>query len=132
MVCEKTSENYAMRGSPMLLRYDNLRVRCCSLCASTLRREPLMISVLSKFVVANDTTDKVKEAFLNRPHSVDQFPGFVRLEVLSPYDSPNEITKANEQTVRTHELPLSGPQPLDSWLRSVSKAVPLSDEALIQ
>ena len=50
-----------------------------------------MISVLSKFVVANDLTDKVKEAFLNRPHSVDQFPGFVRLEVLSPHDSPNEI-----------------------------------------
>jgi len=50
-----------------------------------------MISVLSKFVVANDLTDKVKEAFLNRPHSVDHFPGFVRLEVLSPYDSPNEI-----------------------------------------
>ena len=50
-----------------------------------------MISVLSKFVVANDLTDKVKEAFLNRPHSVDQFPGFVRLEVLSPRDSPNEI-----------------------------------------
>ena len=50
-----------------------------------------MISVLSKFVVANELTDKVKESFLNRPHAVDKFPGFVRLEVLSPHDSPNEI-----------------------------------------
>ena len=50
-----------------------------------------MISVLSRFVVANDVTDTVKEAFLNRPHLVDQCPGFVRLEVLSPRDSPNEI-----------------------------------------
>ena len=50
-----------------------------------------MISVLSKFVVANDLTDTVKEAFLNRPHFVDQCPGFIRLEVLSPRDSPNEI-----------------------------------------
>lgn len=50
-----------------------------------------MISVLSRFVVANDVTDTVKEAFLHRPHLVDQCPGFVRLEVLSPRDSPNEI-----------------------------------------
>jgi heme-degrading monooxygenase HmoA len=59
--------------------------------AATSRRSLLMISVLSRFVVANDLTDKVKEAFLNRPHSVDQCPGFVRLEVLSPRDAPNEI-----------------------------------------
>ena len=50
-----------------------------------------MIVVLSRFAVANDLTAEVKEAFLNRPHSVDQFPGFVRLEVLSPQDAPNEI-----------------------------------------
>ncbi len=52
-----------------------------------------MIVVLSKFTVANgpDMTGAVKNAFANRPHLVDAAPGFIRLDVLSPIDSPAEI-----------------------------------------
>jgi len=46
---------------------------------------------LSKFVIANDMTAEVKEAFRQRPHLVDDQPGFVRMEVLSPVERPQEI-----------------------------------------
>ena len=46
---------------------------------------------LSKFVIANDKTAEVKEAFRHRPHLVDEQPGFVRMEVFSPLDRPEEI-----------------------------------------
>jgi heme-degrading monooxygenase HmoA len=46
---------------------------------------------LSKFVVANHLTPEVKRAFLARPHLVDAAPGFVKMEVLSPHDRPEEI-----------------------------------------
>lgn len=46
---------------------------------------------LSKFTVANEMMGQVRQAFLERPHLVDTAPGFVRLEVLTPLDSPNEI-----------------------------------------
>jgi heme-degrading monooxygenase HmoA len=46
---------------------------------------------LSKFVVANDKTAEVKEAFRHRPHLVDEQPGFVRMEVFSPLDRFEEI-----------------------------------------
>ncbi len=49
------------------------------------------IVVLSKFVIANGMTAAVKEAFRARPHQVDQTAGFVRMEVLSPTDRPEEI-----------------------------------------
>lgn len=46
---------------------------------------------LSKFVIANDKTAAVKEAFRQRPHLVDDQPGYVRMEVFSPLDRPEEI-----------------------------------------
>ncbi len=46
---------------------------------------------LSKFVIANDMVAEVKEAFRQRPHLVDDQPGFVRMEVFSPLDRPEEI-----------------------------------------
>jgi heme-degrading monooxygenase HmoA len=46
---------------------------------------------LSKFVIANDMAAEVKEAFRQRPHLVDSQPGFVRMEVFSPLDRPQEI-----------------------------------------
>ena len=46
---------------------------------------------LSRFVIANDKTSEVKEAFRHRPHLVDGQPGFVSMEVLSPLDRPEEI-----------------------------------------
>src|ERR1700674_177513 len=50
-----------------------------------------MICVLSRFFIANDLAEEVKAAFRLRPHSVDLHAGFVRMEVLSPQDAPNEI-----------------------------------------
>jgi heme-degrading monooxygenase HmoA len=35
--------------------------------------------------------DEVKEAFRKRPHEVDHAVGFLRMEVLSPRDRPEEI-----------------------------------------
>jgi len=50
-----------------------------------------MFVALSKFVIANDMGAAVKEAFRNRPHSVESARGFVRLDVLSPEENPKEI-----------------------------------------
>lgn len=50
-----------------------------------------MFIVMSRFTVSNDMIDEVKQAFVNRPHLVDQSPGFVRMDVISPADNPNEI-----------------------------------------
>ena len=47
--------------------------------------------VISKFRVANGKSDEVAEAFRARPHLVDDAPGFVRMEVLSPADDTNEF-----------------------------------------
>jgi heme-degrading monooxygenase HmoA len=50
-----------------------------------------MVLVLSQFKVANGMTAQVKNAFLNRPHQVENAPGFLRLDVVSPVDQPDEI-----------------------------------------
>lgn len=50
-----------------------------------------MFIALSKFVIANDMASEVKIAFKNRPHLVENSSGFIRLEVLSPRENPNEI-----------------------------------------
>lgn len=50
-----------------------------------------MFVALSRFVVANGMTAQVKAAFQARPHLVDSAEGFVRMEVLSPRDVPDEI-----------------------------------------
>ena len=46
---------------------------------------------MSRFTIANDMTAAVKRAFVERPHLVDDAPGFVRMDVISPLDTPNEI-----------------------------------------
>lgn len=46
---------------------------------------------ISKFAVANGMTREVKESFVNRPHLVDSAEGFVRMDVISPLDAPDEI-----------------------------------------
>jgi heme-degrading monooxygenase HmoA len=46
---------------------------------------------LSRFTVANGMTPQVKEAFVNRPHLVDDAAGFLGMEVLSPLDNADEI-----------------------------------------
>jgi heme oxygenase (mycobilin-producing) len=52
-----------------------------------------MFVVLSKFTVSNSNgmTDSVKRAYAARPHLVDSATGFIRLDVISPVDSPDEI-----------------------------------------
>ncbi|MBV9073098.1 MAG: antibiotic biosynthesis monooxygenase [Acidobacteria bacterium] len=50
-----------------------------------------MFIAISQFTVANDKTDEVKQAFRDRPHLVEQAPGFVRMEVISPRELPAEI-----------------------------------------
>lgn len=46
---------------------------------------------LSRFVVANGMTDVVKNAFRERPHLVDHVPGYLRMDVISPIEHPDEI-----------------------------------------
>ena len=50
-----------------------------------------MFVALSKFTVANGMAPQIKEAFLNRPHLVDTALGFLRMDVISPVDNPDEI-----------------------------------------
>lgn len=50
-----------------------------------------MVMVMSRFVIANDLVTEVKQAFANRPGLVDRAPGFIRMSVVSPQETPNEI-----------------------------------------
>jgi heme oxygenase (mycobilin-producing) len=50
-----------------------------------------MVAVLSRFRVANGMTAAVKQAFGQRPHLVERAAGFLRMDVLSPRDQPDEI-----------------------------------------
>jgi heme oxygenase (mycobilin-producing) len=54
-------------------------------------RPALGFVALSKFVVANGMTPSVKASFRNRPHMVDAAPGYLRMDVISPVDRPDEI-----------------------------------------
>lgn len=46
---------------------------------------------LSKFVIANDMSAEVKAAFRGRPHLVDDASGYLRMDVISPLDRPDEL-----------------------------------------
>ena len=61
-----------------------------------------MFIALSRFIVANDTIEQVKDAFVARPHLVDSAPGFLRMEVLSPQDNPDEIWLLTYWTEEAH------------------------------
>jgi heme-degrading monooxygenase HmoA len=50
-----------------------------------------MFVALSRFTIANGMSAAVREAFLNRPHVVDNEPGFLGLSVMSPTERPEEI-----------------------------------------
>jgi len=50
-----------------------------------------MFVALSKFVVVRGEHTAVKDAFMHRPHLVDDVPGFVRMEVMNPVDHPEEF-----------------------------------------
>lgn len=50
-----------------------------------------MIVATSRFVVANDKDNEAAEAFLARPHRVDNATGFIRMEVLRGIANPKEF-----------------------------------------
>jgi heme oxygenase (mycobilin-producing) len=50
-----------------------------------------MFVALSRFTIANDKSDEVRAAFVDRPHLVDDAQGFLGMEVMSPLDCPAEI-----------------------------------------
>ncbi len=50
-----------------------------------------MVLVLSKFKVANEMSDAVRRAFVDRPKMVEGAEGFLRLEVVTPKDDPDEF-----------------------------------------
>ena len=50
-----------------------------------------MFIALSQFTIANEMTAEVKNAFVDRPHLVENASGFIRLEVISPLDNKDEI-----------------------------------------
>lgn len=46
---------------------------------------------MSRFAVANGMIDEVRAAFRGRPRLVDEVDGFLKLDVLSPAEAPEEI-----------------------------------------
>lgn len=50
-----------------------------------------MFLAISRFTVANQMDAEVRQAFVQRPHLVDQATGFVRMEVANPTDQPHEF-----------------------------------------
>jgi heme-degrading monooxygenase HmoA len=46
---------------------------------------------VSKFKVSNGMSEEVRAAFVERPHLVDDAPGFVRMEVVRPIDDRDEF-----------------------------------------
>ena len=50
-----------------------------------------MFLSVSRFVVANDLDEAVREAFRNRLHLVDTVTGFVRMEVANTIDNPKDF-----------------------------------------
>ena len=50
-----------------------------------------MFVALSRFTIANDKTDDVRSAFLDRPHLVDTAPGYLGMEVMSSVDNRAEV-----------------------------------------
>ncbi len=46
---------------------------------------------MSRFRIANGMAAAVHEAFRNRPHLADEAPGFIRMDVISTKECPEEI-----------------------------------------
>ena len=51
----------------------------------------LIFLSISRFVVANQLDEAVREAFCARPHLVDEAPGFIRMEVANPQGKAKEF-----------------------------------------
>jgi len=84
---------------------------------------------LSRFTVAQKT-DEVKQAFRQRPHHVDSALGFVRMDVLSPCDAPDELwlitywrDEASYRTWHHSHLYKESHQGIPAGLKLVPKSV---------
>jgi len=65
---------------------------------------------MSRFAVVSDTVEEVKAAFRSRPGLVEQAEGFLRLDVISPEEAPEEIWlitywRDRESFLRWHHSP---------------------------
>lgn len=67
--------------------------------------------VISRFKVANGMAAEVKRAFVARPRLVEQAPGFLGLDVVSPLDDPDEILLITRWRARAS---------FDAWHESVA------------
>ena len=56
---------------------------------------------MSRFAVANDKINAVKQAFRDRPRLVESAPGYLRMDVISPEQSPEEIWLITNWTDRS-------------------------------
>lgn len=50
-----------------------------------------MFLAISRFSIANDMGEAVRDAFRLRPHHVDRAQGFIRMEVANPTDNDQEF-----------------------------------------
>jgi len=50
-----------------------------------------MFVALSRFTVLNDMAGAVREAFVARPHLVDEAQGFLGMQVMNPVENPAEF-----------------------------------------
>ena len=57
----------------------------------TEKRADVGYVALSRFQVTDGFADAVVDAFCDRPHLVEDAPGFVRLDVLRPVDEPTQF-----------------------------------------
>lgn len=64
-----------------------------------------MFVALSRFEIRNNMAEEVRQAFRARPHLVDEEPGFLGMQVMSPVENPAEIWLVtrwtDEQSYRT-------------------------------
>jgi heme oxygenase (mycobilin-producing) len=50
-----------------------------------------MFVAVSRFTVANSMRREIRDAFVQRPHLVDEASGFIRMEVLNAEDNQDEF-----------------------------------------
>jgi heme oxygenase (mycobilin-producing) len=70
---------------------DEARERGVGVSRDEARESEVGFVALSRFVIANGMAAEVKAAFRNRPHLVDGVSGYVRMDVVSPLDVPEEL-----------------------------------------
>lgn len=54
-------------------------------------RAPEIFVAMSRFEVRNDRDDAIHDAFVNRPHLVDDADGFIGMEVFRGIENPKEF-----------------------------------------